>query len=109
MTEITKPYDLVKQYMASLNDHDRQVIKELHAVKMRAYRKKSIEKVSVGRKKLDPEIKKENIRKIRQKYRERIKQAKIDNGTYRPPGRPKKNEVKAEEKTEEKAEEEKIE
>ena len=103
MTEITKPYDLVKQYMASLNDHDRQVIKELHAVKMRAYRKKSIEKVSVGRKKLDPEVKKENIRKIRQKYRERIKQAKIDNGTYRPPGRPPKK--KAEEKTEEKAEE----
>jgi len=105
MTEITKPYDLVKKYMASLNDHDRQVIKELHAVKMRAYRKKSIEKVSVGRKKLDPEVKKENIRKIRQKYRERIKQEKIENGTYRKPGRPKKkNEVKTEEKAEEKAE-----
>ena len=100
--EIKKPYDLVKQYMASLNDHDRQVIKELHAVKMRAYRKKSIEKVSVGREKLDPEVKKENIRNIRQKYRERLKKEKIDNGTYRPPGRPKKikeEKAKTEEKT----------
>jgi hypothetical protein len=104
MTTIEKPYDLVKQYMASLNDHDCQVIKELHAVKMRAYRKKCVKKISVGRPALDPEVKRENIKKIRQKYRERIKQAKIDNGTYRPPGRPKKVVEKVVEKVEEKVE-----
>lgn len=100
---INKPYDLIKQYIASLNEHDQQVIKNFHAIKMRVYRKKSIKKVSVGRKKLDPEVKKENIRKMRQKYRDRIRESKIANGTYRPRGRPKteeSTEVKTEEKTE---------
>ena len=100
ITEIKKPYDLIKQYMASLNDHDRQVIKELHAVKMRAYRKKDIKKISVGRTPLDPEIKKQNVKNTRKAYRERLRDEKKDNGTYRPPGRPKR--IKQEEKVEEK-------
>ena len=101
--EITKPYDLIKQYMASLNDHDRQVIKELHAVKMRAYRKRCVKKISVGRPALDPEIKKQNIKNTRRAYRERLREEKKDNGTYRAPGRPKRIK-QTEEKTEEKIE-----
>lgn len=97
---IEKPYDLIKHYMSTLNEHDRQVIKDLHAIKMRAYRKKSIQKVSVGRMKLDPEVKKENVRKTRAAYRARLREEKKANGTYRGRGRPKKIKEEVEEKTE---------
>ena len=96
-----KPYDLIKHYMSTLNEHDRQVIKDLHAVKMRAYRKKDIKKISVGRVKLDPEVKKENVKRTRQRYRERLREEKIANGTYRPRGRPKKIKEAVEEKVDE--------
>lgn len=100
-----KPYDLIKEYMASLSEHDQQVIKDFHSVKMRVYRKKTLDKANVGRKPLDPEQQKENKKKIRRKYIAKLKQTKIDNGTYRPPGRPKTvKEEKTEEKTEEKVE-----
>jgi hypothetical protein len=54
----------------------------------------------VGRTPLDPEIKKQNVKNTRRAYRERLRDEKKDNGTYRPPGRPKR--IKQEEKVEEK-------
>ena len=89
MTTLEKPYDLIKQYIASLNEHDQQVIKEFHAVKMRAYRKKNIEKVSIGRPKKPYEEIREKRRITNLQYRQRIRDEKIANGTYRSSGRPK--------------------
>lgn len=80
-------------YLMSLPEDYRKIIKEANKIKQRFNRHGADVVNSCGRKKLSEEHKKEKKRLYNKKRYEKIKQEKIKNGTYKPRGRPRKKVV----------------
>ena len=85
-------FNTLSEYVESLSTNEQKAIQEYKKLSVRFYRHKDINKDnSVGRPKKSLEEKFEN-QKV---YREKKRQAKIANGTYRGRGRPRKIQVEA--------------
>lgn len=83
-------YNTLSDYFNSLPEEHQQIIKEFNKIKIRFSRHGANIINTPGRKRLTNEHKKETQKKYYRKKYEEEKQRKIENGTYRPVGRPKK-------------------
>ena len=85
-------FNTLSEYVESLTTNEQKVIQEYKKFYTRFYRHQDINiNNNVGRPKKSIEEKLEN----QKAYREKKRQVKIANGTYRPRGRPKKVKVEA--------------
>ena len=85
-------FNRLSEYLESLTDNEREIIREYKKLYTRDYRHQDINRDNgVGRPKKSLEEKLET----QKAYREKKKQLKIANGTYRPRGRPRKVKVEA--------------
>ena len=83
-------YNSLSEYFNSLPEEHQQIIKEFNKIKIRFSRHGADITKTRGRKKLTNEHKKETQKTYYRRKYEEEKQRKIENGTYRPVGRPKK-------------------
>ena len=82
-------FTTVKEYIDSLPKEHQNIIQNFRKISLRIYRNGENVINKKGRKTVSTEHKLE----VRKAYMERKKQEKIDNGTYRPRGRPKKIQI----------------
>jgi len=83
-------YESLSDYFNSLPEEHREIIKEFNRIKIRFSRHGADITNTRGRKRVSEEHKKETRKAYYKKKNEEEKQRKIENGTYRPVGRPKK-------------------
>lgn len=83
-------YNSLNDYFNSLPEEHQQIIKEFNKIKIRFSRHGADITNMRGRKKVSEEHKKETQKAYYKRKFEEEKQRKIENGTYRSVGRPKK-------------------